>query len=267
MARDDGFVSLEGVPLMLPPKERAVLHLLVRRWPDVVTKDEFASTIWRRQAMSDESLARCVTQLRRLLPAANRPGHPYGVRDRLPARSAKPPAAACRAGATADAVRHAATLAHARQLVLQRTPAGILRAEQLLRGLLAQAPQDAAAGLALAECLASAVNSGMAVQRDALGEAQRTLATTGCAARRLARRSGAPAGLPVALWRGRAAPCERRRYRRRRAGPLLSRLAPAVHRPAGRGGRGASCGGRPESFLGAHRRAAGAQLVGLRPGG
>lgn len=169
-ARDDGFVSLQGQPLALPPKERAVLHLLVRRWPDVVAKEEFAASIWRGQAMSDESLARCVAQLRRLLPAA--PGLAiqavYGTGYRLELPAAAP--------ATAEATRHAATLAHARQLVYQRTPAGLLRAEQLLRDLLAQSPRDAAAQVALAECLASAVASGLAVQREALAQAQQALA-------------------------------------------------------------------------------------------
>ena len=44
-----GFPMWRGEPLDLPPKERAVLALLVRRAPELVTKDEFIDAVWPGQ--------------------------------------------------------------------------------------------------------------------------------------------------------------------------------------------------------------------------
>ncbi|MBY0412019.1 MAG: helix-turn-helix domain-containing protein, partial [Burkholderiaceae bacterium] len=69
VAEPNGTVSLCGMPLLLAPKEQAVLHLLLRSWPQAVSKDDFADQIWHGQNMSDASLARCVAKLRQHIPA------------------------------------------------------------------------------------------------------------------------------------------------------------------------------------------------------
>lgn len=179
-ARDDGFVCLHGLPLQLPPKERAVLHLLLSCWPDVVPKEVFANRVWRNQAMSDESLARCVAQLRPALSAQGGLGisavYRTGYRLTLasttadiPTARAIPPLSRLHHEAMAQP-RQVATLLHARQLTHQRTGAGLIRAQQLLRELIAQAPDYLAAKLALAECMTSAVSCGLTVQSDSLRE-------------------------------------------------------------------------------------------------
>lgn len=179
-ARDDGFVCLRGVPLHLPPKERAVLHLLLVCWPDVVSKEVFANRIWPHQAMSDESLARCVAQLRPALTAQGgltiRSVYRTGYRltsectvTGSPALTAFPCLSRLHHEATAQP-RQVTTLLHARQLTHQRSGASLVRAQQLLRELIAQAPDYLAAKLALAECMTSAVSCGLKVQSDSLRE-------------------------------------------------------------------------------------------------
>ena len=179
-ARDDGFVCLHGIPLYLPPKERAVLHLLLSRWPDVVPKEEFADRVWRSLSMSDESLARCVAQLRPALGAqsgiAIRSVYRTGYRLAVNAATASDPAVAAMRPLSRlldEAMappRQVATLAHARQLTNQRTGASLERAQRLLRELIAQAPDYLAAKLALTECMTSAVSCGVTIHNDSLRE-------------------------------------------------------------------------------------------------
>lgn len=65
------YPCLDGVPLPLPPKERQVLALLISASPTVVTKADFARGAWGGQPMSDESLARCIRQLRIRVPGCS----------------------------------------------------------------------------------------------------------------------------------------------------------------------------------------------------
>lgn len=170
VARDDGFVYWQGQPVPLPPKEGAALQLLVREWPNVVSKDLFAQQVWMGQLMSDESLARCIAQLRQLAPpqwglsihSVYRRGYrlvlaqaPHHPRLQLDAQAAP---------------QQVEALMHARQLVQQRTPVALRRAEALLRALILQAPDYLGAKLAFAECLASSASSGLAMQVERLQE-------------------------------------------------------------------------------------------------
>jgi DNA-binding winged helix-turn-helix (wHTH) protein/Flp pilus assembly protein TadD len=175
LALDDaGFPLLDGQPLRMPPKERAALALLLRRRPAVVPKDEFAHVAWQDGPMSDESLARCISRLRRLLqPAGWLVESVYGTGYRLVLVIA-PSAAEPRAALTANAHPRLAAAAqagpgtvdaylHARQLAQQRTPEALGRAISLLRELLTSEPGYTPAAVALAEALAAAVGWG---QRD-----------------------------------------------------------------------------------------------------
>lgn len=51
----------------VPPKAFDLLELLIRRAPNVVTKETIASIVWRDDAPSDASLAMAVTELRKAL--------------------------------------------------------------------------------------------------------------------------------------------------------------------------------------------------------
>ncbi len=159
---DAGLPGLGGRPLKLPPKERAVLRLLLQRSPQLVRKDEFAAQAWLGGEMSDESLARCISRVRRVLqPHGLKLEAVYGLGYRLVEPA--PPAAA----PSALALDHHA---HARQLVQQRTPAAVGRAIELLRAVWQQEPGFAAARVALAEALAIAVGWGQLATRAAVDE-------------------------------------------------------------------------------------------------
>ncbi|MGJ4749036.1 winged helix-turn-helix domain-containing protein, partial [Leptospira sp. SA-E8] len=61
-----------GKPLaQLPPKEKSVLILLLRHQPEPVSKEEIIRSAWPRHiGVSDESVVRCISQLRRQVPQA-----------------------------------------------------------------------------------------------------------------------------------------------------------------------------------------------------
>lgn len=160
-----GFPLLDGRPLRLPPKERAVLALLLRRQPAVVAKDEFAHVAWGDAPMSDESLARCISRLRRALgPAGWTLESVYGTGYRLGPAGHAPAATHPRlAPATQAAPGTVDAYLHARELAHQRTPEALGRAIVLLRGLVEREPAYTPASVALAEALAAAVGWG---QRD-----------------------------------------------------------------------------------------------------
>ncbi len=54
----------DGVTVELSPRELDVLHLLVERAPDLVTKDELIKAAWHDVAVGDSSLVKVVKQLR-----------------------------------------------------------------------------------------------------------------------------------------------------------------------------------------------------------
>ncbi|MET0541794.1 MAG: helix-turn-helix domain-containing protein [Variovorax sp.] len=162
-----GFPARGGKPLDLPPKERAVLALLIRGWPRIVSKQEFADVAWGGRDMSDESLARCISRIRAAF--ADSPGprieSVYGTGYRLDAgagRSASHSRLSMAAQASPQAVE---AFLHARLLAQQRTPAAMTRALALLRQIIEQHPRYAAARVAFAEAIGGAV--GWALHADA----------------------------------------------------------------------------------------------------
>lgn len=192
-----GFPAAHGRPLDLAPKERAVLVLLMQRRPGVVSKGEFAEAAWGGAPMSDESLARCISRLRRVVaPWGLAIESVYGTGYRLDGAAAAPVASPAAPGRLAVAA-HASPATvdaylHARQLAQTRAPAAVARAIELLRALIAREPGYTPARVALAESLgaavgwgqlptAAAVDEGLAV----LGDAERLdPATPGLAAAR-----------------------------------------------------------------------------------
>jgi transcriptional regulator HilA, main transcriptional regulator of SPI1 len=160
---DAGFPTAHGRPLDLAPKERAVLALLLKRRPGVVSKAEFAQAAWPGRTMSDEGLARCISRLRRaIVPWGLAIESVYGTGYRLDEPAPQAPAAA-HPRLTVAAHASPATVdayLHARQLAQQRTPAAVGRAIELLRALVAREPGYTAARMALAEALGAAVGWG-----------------------------------------------------------------------------------------------------------
>jgi DNA-binding winged helix-turn-helix (wHTH) protein len=152
---DAGQPQAAGRPLKLPPKERAVLRLLLAHAPTAVRKDEFARQAWAGGEMSDESLARCISRVRRALqPHGLKVEAVYGLGYRLVEQA---PQHAGQAGPSAQAQD---SYAHARQLMQQRTPTAMGMAVELLRALVRSEPAFAAARVALADALAVAVGWG-----------------------------------------------------------------------------------------------------------
>ncbi|HEX5687966.1 MAG TPA: winged helix-turn-helix domain-containing protein [Ideonella sp.] len=157
---DTGFPIADGRPLDLAPKERAVLALLMQRRPAVVSKEEFASAAWAGQAMSDESLARSISRLRRTLAGFGLTIESvYGTGYRLDGEAPAPAPSRLAGAAHAQPATVDAYL-HARQLAAQRTPAAVGRAIELLRTLIAREPGYTPARVALAESLAAAIGWG-----------------------------------------------------------------------------------------------------------
>jgi DNA-binding winged helix-turn-helix (wHTH) protein len=157
---DAGFPIADGRPLDLAPKERAVLALLLQRRPAVVSKEEFASAAWAGQAMSDESLARSISRLRRTLTTFGLTIESvYGTGYRLDGETPAPAPSRLAGAAHAQPATVDAYL-HARQLAAQRTPAAVGRAIELLRTLIAREPGYTPARVALAESLAAAIGWG-----------------------------------------------------------------------------------------------------------
>lgn len=153
-----GFPSWQGAPLDLPPKERAVLALLIRGRPGVVGKQAFADEAWAGRPMSDESLARCISRLRHALPDVGIESV-YGAGYRL---TIEPRAGHARLLAAARAAPQAVdTHLHARALAQRRTPVAMQRALTLLRALASTHPHYASARVTLAETLAAAASWGL----------------------------------------------------------------------------------------------------------
>jgi DNA-binding winged helix-turn-helix (wHTH) protein len=170
----NGFVFYRSAPLALAPKARAALVLLMRQWPAVVGKQRFAQDIWNG-AMSDESLARCMTQLRTAL--AGIPGlrvravYGEGYQLEVVDAAAAPQHFHLRLRDTAMAAPALAeTLMHARTLIQQYTPSSLLRAEDLLRGLMEHAPDYMPAKITFGESLAGQVSCGLGLRPARLDE-------------------------------------------------------------------------------------------------
>jgi transcriptional regulator HilA, main transcriptional regulator of SPI1 len=177
-----GFPVRDGqVMLDLPPKERAVLALLIRQQSKVVSKHAFADSAWHGKNMSDESLARCISSIRAAV--ADLPGirieSVYGVGYRLqidPAGEARYARLLNAAQAPPQVVE---AFLHARQLAYQRTPAAMGRALTLLRELVEQHPRYPAARIALAEALGAAAGWGLGAGATLVNEGLAQLAEAG----------------------------------------------------------------------------------------
>jgi len=177
---NQGFVYRRQERLNLAPKEEAVLHLLLSRWPAAVSKNDFAQNVWQKRPMSDESLARCIARSRQALgsdsPISIKAEYGFGYRIVLPGNNETPvphkstkqhPRLMDTARASAPL---AETVTHCGNLITLRNDHGIGQAEALLRGVLAVAPDYMAARVMLAKCLAARVTSVIGEQANLVQE-------------------------------------------------------------------------------------------------
>lgn len=110
---EQGFLSRDSAPLELRPKPFALLAYLVERHGRVVSKDELVDAVWHGVAVTDNSLAQCVAELRRLLGHAGRDvirtlprrGYVFAAPVEPPAPLDRPPQARATSAATAPIAR------------------------------------------------------------------------------------------------------------------------------------------------------------------
>ncbi|MFO6419776.1 winged helix-turn-helix domain-containing protein [Hylemonella sp. W303a] len=131
---------MESTLARLPPKERAILTLLSSHPSQAISKEDIMRQAWPRQrAVSDESLVRCISQLRRLVPQA-RIEAVYGFGYRLlppPPTPSVHEALVQAAQAPVDVVEQ---FMHACSLVQRQTATPLARAIDLLRKLTERQP-------------------------------------------------------------------------------------------------------------------------------
>ena len=162
---DSGFPRLkDGRVLRLTPKERSVLTQLLRSEREVVSKAAFAAGSWHGGDMTDESLARSISRIRKVLaPLGASVESEYGAGYRLvlPDRVTAP---------NPPSRQDADALLHARQLLVQRTPATVSRCIELARQLCAGSPQLLEAKILLVEALAISILWGQVSTGPAVAE-------------------------------------------------------------------------------------------------
>ncbi|MFT7776664.1 winged helix-turn-helix domain-containing protein [Roseateles sp.] len=157
----DGLPTWQDAPLFLPPKESAVLALMIRAQPLAVSKADMVQHAWRGSAVSDDSLARCISQLRRALPDV-RIEAVYGFGYRLVQPE---PAVHSRMLAVVKAPPDVVeAYLHAWELSQHGTPRAMGRALTVLRAIAAEYPDYAPARVSLAATIGAAVGWGMAME-------------------------------------------------------------------------------------------------------
>ncbi|WP_457425954.1 winged helix-turn-helix domain-containing protein [Roseateles sp. P5_E7] len=157
----DGLPTWQDAPLFLPPKESAVLALMIRAQPQPVSKNDIVEHAWSGSAVSDDSLTRCISQLRRALPGVKIEAvYGFGYRlvqpepvvhNRMLAVVKAPPG-------VVEAYLHAWELAQ------YGTPRTMGRALTVLRAIVAEYPDYAPARVSLAATIGAAVGWGMAAE-------------------------------------------------------------------------------------------------------
>lgn len=130
-----GGLRRRGEAVAVPPKIAATLTLLVERRGGLVTRDELARTVWGDAGASDDSIARCLYQLRRIVPMPERKPlirtvHGAGFRFAVPVRERV-------AGAPTTAAKQVGDASHGE-------PFEHLQQARELVGMMAAAEVDAA---------------------------------------------------------------------------------------------------------------------------
>lgn len=157
----DGLPTWQDSPLFLPPKESAVLALMIRAQPQAVSKADIVEHAWGGSAVSDDSLTRCISQLRRALPDVKIESI-YGFGYRLvPPEPAVHNRMLAVVKAPPDVVE---AYLHAWELAQHGTPRAMARALTVLRAIVAEYPDYAPARVSLAVTIGAAAGWGMAAE-------------------------------------------------------------------------------------------------------
>ncbi|WP_172656969.1 winged helix-turn-helix domain-containing protein [Collimonas arenae] len=183
----DGFIFYKNSLLFLPPKERGAFRLLLSAWPKVVSKEDFSKNVWAGR-MSDDSLARCITRLRRALSYTGvvQIDSFYGQGYRLAILSDKVRRltgvpATVHVPEKSDVVKpHAALVEaciHARQLLENRSLDSLSQAESILKNVISKAPGYMLAKLLLAQYVADRAFYDGNIQRSQIDDALNQLRT------------------------------------------------------------------------------------------
>ncbi|WP_228124812.1 winged helix-turn-helix domain-containing protein [Glaciimonas soli] len=180
-----GFVVYKNSILDLPPKERGALSLLLHAWPKSVSKKDFALHVWNGR-MSNESLARCMAQLRRVLSDIGivKIDSLYGLGYRL---TIEQDSVDIPAQLPLDHSRQSGTIMvepaimaaciYAQQVLQSHSPAAYNQVESIIKGVVAQVPDYAPAQLVLVQCMANMVSSGVSGGLPVIDEALKILAS------------------------------------------------------------------------------------------
>ncbi|WP_343649236.1 winged helix-turn-helix domain-containing protein [Herbaspirillum sp.] len=153
-----GIPAWRGAELDLPPKERAVLTQLIQNSPDPVSKDAIIQHAWMGdRSVSDDSLVRCISQLRKALPDVKIESvYGYGYR-LLAARatSADQPLPSANASMAHEQFLHASMLAQ------QHSAKPLKQAINVFRSIILTAPNFAPAKIGLAKTITTAMAIGL----------------------------------------------------------------------------------------------------------
>lgn len=148
----------DGRAIPVPPKEMALLKLLLREGRSIVGHDTIEREIWPRQTVSYASIARCVYSLRKILSDTDRnivvTVPKRGYRFGLPVFESAP----VLSGSVARKVAKSSPRAYADFVEGQRqantgTVEGMRRAKRLFESALRADPDFAAVRAAVADCL------------------------------------------------------------------------------------------------------------------
>ncbi|MBV8035931.1 winged helix-turn-helix domain-containing protein [Roseateles sp.] len=159
----DGLPTWQDAPLFLPPKESAVLALMIRAQPLAVSKADIVQYAWGGSAVSDDSLARCISQLRRALPDVKIEsvyGFGYRIVQPEPAVAVHSRLQAV-VKASPDVVE---AYLHAWELAQHGTPRTMGRALTVLRAISTAYPEYVPARVSLAAIIGTAVGWGMGAE-------------------------------------------------------------------------------------------------------
>jgi DNA-binding winged helix-turn-helix (wHTH) protein len=159
----DASLQLAGRAVRLPPKARQLLKVLVDAEGRVVTRDELAASVWPGVDVSDDSIARAVSRLRRALQAAGGEDvvetlYGEGFRVGVPVQRVRPGDLSTAQG-VAQSHEPAAieALLTARELAARRGPADLEAAVACVTRALDLDPDFVSAWSALAEVRAQQV--------------------------------------------------------------------------------------------------------------
>lgn len=153
-----GISIWRGKEIDLPPKERAVLALLVKYAPIAISKDEIIREVWvGGQSVSDDSLTRCISQIRKMLPGI-RIESVYGYGYRLASQSIY--TANLTMNSSAIPLAALEQFQYATSLVQQHVNKSLIQAISVLRSIVNNYPQFVLAKIGLARAIITVIGIG-----------------------------------------------------------------------------------------------------------